>query len=105
MRSYMSSLQDQRRRELRTAVLPALCSMFVPGSGQLMSERRTNGVVIHRGIKALRLFCVAAVIAGGLVAAVALNAPPPIRAAFAISLLATHVYAAIDAYRQGTNRT
>lgn len=101
----MSNLQDQRRRELRTAVFPALCSMLVPGSGQLMSERRVNGVVVNRGIKALRLFCVAAVIAGGLLATVALNAPPPIRAAFAIPLLATQVYAAIDAFRQGTNRT
>lgn len=98
------SLQDERRRELRTAVLPALCSMLVPGSGQLMSERRVNGVVVNRGTKALRLFCVAAVLVVCLAIVLALNAPPLLRVAFAIPLLTTQVYAAIDAYRQGLNR-
>ena len=69
-----------------------------------MSERRANGVVISRLPKALRLFCVAATFAGGLVIALALNAPPPLRAALAVPLLVTQVYAAIDAYRQGLNR-
>ncbi len=85
-------------------MLPALCSMLVPGSGQLMSERRKNGVVINRRTKALRLFCVAAAFAVILVTAVALNTPPPIRAALACGLFATQAYAAIDAFKQGRNR-
>ncbi|MBA3452829.1 MAG: hypothetical protein H0T42_07050 [Deltaproteobacteria bacterium] len=100
----MTSLQEQRRRELTTAVLPAVCSMLVPGSGQLMTERRENGIVVNRGIKALRLFCVAAGLVVGLVITIALNAPAPFRAVFAVALLATHGYAAFDAFTQGRNR-
>ncbi|MDQ3365208.1 MAG: hypothetical protein M3680_07255 [Myxococcota bacterium] len=100
----MSSLQSRRRRELGTAVLPALCSMLVPGSGQLMNPRRVNGVFVNRGIKALRLFSVAVGIAVGLVITVALGAPTPVRAAFATALFATQLYAAIDAFKQGRAR-
>jgi hypothetical protein len=73
-----------------SGVVPAVCSLLIPGTGQLI-----NG----EGDKALGVFVVA--VATG---AAFLGGLPLLGGIFGIAHLATHVYAVGDAYIQGKRK-
>jgi hypothetical protein len=73
-----------------SGVVPAVCSLFIPGVGQLI-----NG----EGDKALGVFAVAVVTGAAFFTGL-----PLIGAVFGLAHAATHVYAVGDAYIQGRKK-
>jgi hypothetical protein len=73
-----------------SGVVPAVCSFFIPGVGQLI-----NG----ESDKALGVFAVAVVTGAAF-----LTGLPLIGAVFGLAHAATHVYAVGDAYIQGRKK-
>ena len=79
-----------KRSDAGTGVVPAVCSLVVPGAGQLI-----NG----ESDKALGVFAVAIVSGAGFLLGL-----PLIGGIAAAVHLATHVYAVGDAYVQGRKK-